>query len=206
MNRYNTIVILDWDDTLFPTSWISNNNIDISDEDVRMKYRIYFSELDNIVYNLLTDINKYSRIVIVTNASLKWFYSSVQMLPNSEGYIRSNIPIISARDLHSYNYPLEPNKWKVEVYNSLIQPIINTEQVQNIISVGDGPSEFYALTNLAFNNNKDIYYKTIRLVGNPTIKQLLEQIKIMNINIANIVFKKEHLDLVFGNRNIVKNR
>ena len=29
INNKSTLIILDWDDTLFPTSWVNKNNIEI---------------------------------------------------------------------------------------------------------------------------------------------------------------------------------
>ena len=31
-HKYRTLVIFDWDDTLFPTSWTVKNNINLSDD------------------------------------------------------------------------------------------------------------------------------------------------------------------------------
>lgn len=202
MNRYNTIVIIDWDDTLFPTSWVTKNNISVGDYKTRKKYKSLFSELDITAHNFLLNIGNHSRTILVTNASLSWFYTSLNMLPNTEAYIKSNIPVISARELHSPKFPNQPNKWKIQVYNKLIQPVITNGQLKNIISIGDGPSEFYALINLAFNNKKSIYYKTVRFLGTPNTTQLMEQISMVNKNVKNIIYKKTHIDLVFGNKNI----
>ena len=39
------IIFIDWDDTLFPTTWIHNNNINcINKEDIN-KYKLFFLEL-----------------------------------------------------------------------------------------------------------------------------------------------------------------
>ena len=39
INNTTTLIILDWDDTLFPTSWISKNNIEfLSNENKDLLY------------------------------------------------------------------------------------------------------------------------------------------------------------------------
>ena len=43
INNTTTLIILDWDDTLFPTSWISKNNIEfLSNENKDLLYNKFF--------------------------------------------------------------------------------------------------------------------------------------------------------------------
>ena len=51
MNINNTVIVLDWDDTLFPTSWVINNKIDLTDPNNRIIYYKFFNKLDNILYD-----------------------------------------------------------------------------------------------------------------------------------------------------------
>ena len=41
------IFIIDWDDTLFPTTWINSNTIDLENKNSVNEYKLYFIELDN---------------------------------------------------------------------------------------------------------------------------------------------------------------
>ena len=53
------IFIIDWDDTLFPTSWISKNNIEfLSNENKDLLYNKFFYKLDIKLVNLFTKMNK----------------------------------------------------------------------------------------------------------------------------------------------------
>ena len=36
------IIFIDWDDTLFPTTWIHNNNIDCTNKEDINKYKLFF--------------------------------------------------------------------------------------------------------------------------------------------------------------------
>jgi hypothetical protein len=195
----NTITIIDWDDSLFPTTWTSRKNINLKCKKQKNMHKTRFSELDNIVHNLLITISNHSKIIIITNASLSWFYNSLNMLPNTEYFIKKYTRVHSARDIHSKTYPNEQNKWKELVYISLIEPVLNIKQ--NIISIGDGPSEFYALVNLAIRNNKqNIYFKTVRFVEKPSFKVLIDQIRVIDNHAQSIIYEKRHMDLVFKNK------
>src|SRR2546423_12365702 len=43
----NTLIIIDWDDTLYPTSWSVDNSIDLTDPKSRYKYIKHFELLDD---------------------------------------------------------------------------------------------------------------------------------------------------------------
>mgnify|MGYP003704592463 CR=1 FL=1 len=58
INKNNTLFILDWDDTLFPTSWFIHNNINLHNSYMRNLYISYFIELDNVLYKLLKKLIK----------------------------------------------------------------------------------------------------------------------------------------------------
>ena len=66
MNTKKIVFIFDWDDTLFPTSWINNIN--------NNKYNILnnkkFIILDKILYLLISKCMIYGEVIIVTNATI----------------------------------------------------------------------------------------------------------------------------------------
>ena len=82
INNTTTLIILDWDDTLFPTSWISKNNIEfLSNENKDLLYNKFFYKLDIKLVNLFTKMNKCGKIIIITNALLNWIDMSISILP-----------------------------------------------------------------------------------------------------------------------------
>jgi hypothetical protein len=66
------IFFVDVDDSLFPTSFILSNNIDISNENDIEEYKLYFIELDDLISNLLMSLDEKGYVFIVTNANIKW--------------------------------------------------------------------------------------------------------------------------------------
>ena len=88
-NIYRTLIIFDWDDTLFPTTWLVQNNIDLADKDMQNKYIIMFSRLDNLLHRLLLAFSNKGQTVIVTNASIKWIDVALNMLPNTKQIIKN---------------------------------------------------------------------------------------------------------------------
>ena len=80
MKKNNSIIFIDWDDTLFPTSWVNKNNIDIKNI---TDYSI-FIKLDQYINTLLKKITNKCEIVIVTNALKKWILSCLNLLPQTK--------------------------------------------------------------------------------------------------------------------------
>lgn len=72
MNEQNTLIIFDWDDTLFPTYWLISTGINMRSLDDIRKYLVYFKELDTIVSKLLYEALRLGKVIIVTNASIDW--------------------------------------------------------------------------------------------------------------------------------------
>lgn len=194
MNTNNTLFILDWDNTLFPTSWILNNNIDIYRINNYHPYMLHFVELDNMIYRLLVKLVSIGRVVIVTNASLEWILTSFPLLPRTSQYIKKFVHIISANDRYQYRCPV--NDWKKCIFNYDISHIISTSK--QVISIGDSEYEYNALVNLSVQSkHKNKLLKSVKLVSTPDYDTLMDQLNVLTKSAYNICEKMRHLDLIF---------
>ncbi len=195
-NRYKTLIILDWDDTLFPTSWISNkiNNFNLTT--IQTSYISLFSKLDVLLEDLLAKLLKCGKVVIVTNATLKWITMTLQILPNTKKVIRNNIDVISAKDMYHKKYA-DMMLWKKLIFRDLvIKYFKENKYAENIISVGDASYEFNALVEL-YNKKKKRILKTIRLLQSPTYDLLIDQLEVLTKSVHKICDTKKHMDLKF---------
>jgi hypothetical protein len=119
------IFIIDWDDTLYPTSWVNKNSIDITKLSVLQEYRIYFLELDRTISTLLESLNQVGDVWVVTNANINWVKSCLVGLELSRKTIITNkIRIVSARDSYSFNNS-SPTEWKILTFQDIMEDIIN---------------------------------------------------------------------------------
>jgi hypothetical protein len=209
-NLYLTnIVIIDWDDTLFPTSWLNKNDIKLNDDNVKITYKIYFNELDKSIKNLLKSYSEISTIYIITNANMKWIKASLNTLPQTRKMIiNENIRIISSRDLYS-KQNIETTKWKLKTYETIVNTdlenifsIKNKKIMLNIISIGDAVYEYIALINLhdiltnktQNNSNINFYLKNIRFKSQPTFDFIIEQIDLVKKNKIQIINETNYID------------
>jgi len=211
------LFIIDWDDTLFPTTWINKNNIDFSKQNSFSEYKLYFLELDKTISLLLDSLNKVGDIFIVTNANINWIKSCLMNLNLTRNTIINNkIRIVSARDSYSQNNS-SPTEWKILTFQDIIEDIINKinknikpNTVINIISIGDAMYEYIALINLDNfiksyienkneTNKKKFNYllKNIKFIEKPEFEFIIDQIQVLHKNANDIINKLEFIDLKF---------
>ena len=200
--KYKTLIIFDWDDTLFPTTWVVKNNIDLGDEESRNKFIVYFSKLDMLLYKIFSECMKYGTIFIVTNASIRWVLLSSEMLPNTKKIIDRYLKIISARDTYQEKYPGKIDLWKKMVFQELVSKYFNKFPFQQIVSLGDAEHEFYALTDLYNESSltKHRLLKTVRLIKEPEFEYLIDQLEVLEKTIHKILTNKNHMDLTFKHK------
>jgi hypothetical protein len=203
------IFIIDWDDTLFPTNWVTKNNIDITDLDSYNKYKLFFIELDNILSNVINSLNKLGNVFIVSNANLAWVRNCLSILPYTNKLVNAfGINVISARDNYlSNNSTGSIMEWKISSFQDIIVNVLNSiagkfneKNYLNIISIGDAEYEYVALINLDnfFKVNKiDINYflKNIKFIEKPEFNILIEQLVMLKKNIQMVVDKLHFVDL-----------
>lgn len=211
------LFIIDWDDTLFPTSWINKNSIDFNKPNTYSEYKLYFLELDKTIGTLLNSLNEVGDVWIVTNASIKWIKSCLIILNQTRNtIIKNNIRIVSARDSYSQNNS-SPTEWKILTFQDIIEDILNkiTKNIKpntyiNIISIGDAMYEYIALINLdnflkSFVIRKGLGSSQKNTIGLNQSNQLdREEIK-FNYLLKNIKFiEKPEFDLVIDQMHVLE--
>lgn len=189
----NKLVILDWDDTLFPTYWTIENSIDVSNEPLET-----YSTVDNVVADLLRKLVRYSIVVIVTNASTRWIDATVEVLPQVKDILdRYTVQVISAREMYQDVYPNSVSLWKKHVFRNLEKKYSqNSRTVKEIISVGDADYEFNALTDL-YNHSSSLILKTVRFMKQPSYNTLVDQLSVLSDSVKDIYSRTTHTDLIF---------
>lgn len=211
------IFIIDWDDTLFPTTWITNNAIDLNSPTHVALYKVYFIELDKTISNLLKTLNEMGDVYIVTNANIGWIKTCLTVLELTRGVIIQNkIRIVSARDAYSANYN-SPTEWKVLTFQNIVKYIMDIiknklrpNTVVNVISIGDAMYEYVALVNLntfmtSYMGNQMLWkdknfkylLKNVKFMEKPDFEHVIEQIQHLDKSKEHLVNKMEFLDLKF---------
>jgi hypothetical protein len=197
MNK-NTLIILDWDDTLFPSSWIITNKINLNKEETRQKYIVFFAELDRLLYKFIKKAMAHGKVIIVTNALPIWVKTSLHTLPNTQRLL-TNTKIVSARKLHQ-SETTEMMEWKKRTFKDEVSQELQSSDIINIISIGDGDYEYKALIDLYKWNNENIkLLKSVKLMSKPSYDVLIDQLDVVYKAIDRVCTSDHHLDLKFMN-------
>lgn len=225
------IIFIDWDDTLFPTTWIHNNNIDCTNKEDINKYKLFFLELDKSITNLLEILtnNNDNAVYIITNANKKWVEICLSTLPNTASLIEKDVIILSAKD----NYIQKTSSmmdWKVLTFKDIVNNIyINNVNINNaleleglyaplhvsnpiqfignVISIGDSNYEYTALLNLYeyFKSNGFKLYNTSKKKEK---EYLLKNIKLVekpefDILVNQLHVLKKNINDIIEQKNVV---
>jgi hypothetical protein len=190
IRQSSTLIIIDWDDTLFPTSWMVKHNINLQ-ETYKLHIK-YFNKLDEQLYSLLKDILLCGDVVIITNATTSWIHTSLSVLPKTKK-LMEYIELVSARE--KYQKYVVMDNWKKHTF----MDEINKRQTQynNIISIGDAEYEYNALVNLYKESNiKHKYLKAIRFLKTTNNNKFIEQLVLLHHNITHICKLTRHTDII----------
>ncbi|KAH7649629.1 apicomplexan-conserved protein [Cryptosporidium bovis] len=173
-----TLIIVDWDDTLIPTTWMtSNTRFDLKNQQLGTILSLFFQEA-----------MKLGEVVIITNADPSWVYEiSERYLQEILFYLRK-IPICSARQFSTKNTHDMVN-WKFRAFYNVIQYFCDKEDgIKKIISIGDSYWDRDAVFSVYERNKKiEIIPKAVKFVNSPTYETLCEQIIILTSCLQEIV-------------------
>jgi hypothetical protein len=175
---YNSLIIFDWDDTLFPTSFLARNgyfsdkNIFSTEKDEKVLKKI--EKLEQAVIDLINISLTKGEVYIITNAVVGWVeFTSKQFYPNFYR-ILDKIKIISARGEWENIFPNNIQEWKIQTFSNL-RNNFNNKLVTNIICLGDSMLEIEAGKILA-KFFKEAFIKTVKFKEDPKIDELNKQL------------------------------
>jgi hypothetical protein len=194
------LIIFDWDDTLFCTSYVLDV---LSVEDIHscLPEEVQkFQLLENLVCELLILSKSLGETLIITNSSPGWVeYSSAKFMPNIQKILKE-IKVVSARGKYENKFPYDSRVWKINAFLDITDDdddniVDNDERFNkftNILCIGDSPIEIEAGLILASQfDNKLI--KTIKFKKNPSIDDLIKQLQLVLSNFEEILHSKKSL-------------
>ena len=224
-----TLIIFDFDDTLFCTKYLdtfalSYNDIfnsEISLADINPSLVREIKQLEETIIELFVNLRLNYDIIIISNADLKWINNCLTyFLAELKEYINeNNINIYSAKKMFS-KIVKNSKEWKNKCFKKVIYDKYKNDLHcdLNVVSVGDSKEEKNAVFNLAKNNEfRKINPKFIHMISFPSAASIILQLKYLNDNIndmvidnnsifkMNIQIKNEGAEIVCLTRNINKN-
>lgn len=197
----NTLVILDYDDTLLPTNWAAVQNRVALTDPVPAELLPPLAELSDTAIQTIDVCLNTAMVVIVTNASMEWVNrSGEKFIPTVLGHIeKQGIQVISARD-RLQNTGLPQKQWKIKVFEELINDVFGERMRDgsecSIVSIGDGEGEREACLEMCRNLGiNEWLFKSLKLLSQPTCQQLSSQHVLIQQAFLDILKVRQSLDM-----------
>ena len=141
------LVIFDWDDTLFPTTYL-NPVDDNMYELLREKFGPSLRMIEDEAIKLIQLTLKDALVVIITNAKKGWVeFSSSFFMPRLHALMmRGYLRVLSARVDYEEMYPFDTFKWKEMAFQKLWREenFLDRAAILNLIAIGDSDYEMEA--------------------------------------------------------------
>eukprot|EP00929_Paragymnodinium_shiwhaense_P037367 TRINITY_DN19923_c0_g1_i1.p1 TRINITY_DN19923_c0_g1~~TRINITY_DN19923_c0_g1_i1.p1 ORF type:complete len:332 (+),score=72.11 TRINITY_DN19923_c0_g1_i1:95-1090(+) len=200
-----TIIILDWDDTLCPsTTCMRTHGLSVLGEPPQGEVKRQLEALTEEVKLLIEAASQLAeKVVVVTNAEEGWVDLSCKAwLPGLQPTL-ALCEVASARSNWEPRGVVSPAGWKAKAFEEVIDRFYSRYQNQswkNIISIGDAPHEREALARVSgwAPPGKKCRSKSVKFVLRPSIEQLCRELQLLRESLRVIVQHDDDLDLHFS--------
>ena len=201
-----TLLIFDFDDTLFCTKYFDTFSLPYKDiftcrvslEEINPCLIRELKQLESSIIDLFSGVIQNYDIVIISNADMTWINNVLtHFLEELKEYINENdIKIYSAKNMFS-KFSKNKTDWKIKCFKKVIKEIYKNDLTYtelNIISIGDGSEEKKAVFSLSkINNFHKINQKFIRCISYPSAATIILQLNYLNNNLNNMVFENNSI-------------
>lgn len=197
----DTILIFDWDDTVLPTTWLSEQGLRLGPDTWPTEEQwAQLNALSLRAIETLEAAKRYGRVIFVTNGEQNWVELSCEKFMPLLCACLSDIKIVSARSEWEPLVGLKPSEWKLHAFNREISVFYEAcaDQVRNVVSIGDSQHERQALFDIMGRRQgwaKQCHTKSLKLAVRPAVEQLTMEHDLLVGCFAQILSHEGDLDL-----------
>jgi hypothetical protein len=219
------LIVLDWDDTLFPTSWLKdiwkpkcNGKWHMTPLPMRKWYRAPISKVEQVALAVLESAKALGRVVLVTNSRRPWvdnssnIFTPVLAQPLHEDPVVDVAYALECMGGMTYDtvknmddpqavYSYEENYYtegKAKTIASFVEEHFLGDETRNVLSLGDGVFERNATQRLRKPNLKARRadsIKTVKMMEDPSADQLCAQLQIILAALPGMVAHDFNFDI-----------
>ena len=173
----NNIIILDWDDTLFSTSYFLLKNKKLTIEEQQL-----FFKLGECVSKFINLSKYFGKIFIITNSTKKWLYKTAYNYLKINENLLDEVNVISARE--NFNEEIVPkHMWKSLIFKQLYKYFELSDSIVCISDSINDINEGKKLKTIFKNNN----ISTIKFINKPSPIQNIKEINLIIENLGKII-------------------
>jgi hypothetical protein len=164
------LILLDWDDTIMPTTYLQRRGIDLTTQEVPEDVAAVLAAYGEHAANTVRALSLHGSVVIVTNAEWGWVeLTAARFLPAVEPLLR-DLECISARSTFEPKGYATPMEWKEEAFAQVVSLRFGDRRGMPVLSIGDAKHEREAVHRLALRCG--IVPKSVKLMVLPDVDML----------------------------------
>ena len=169
--EYNSIIIFDWDDTLFcSTYYIKKKCFESISGAIQSK----INKLEQCVHQVLSMAIQYGDTYIITNANQNWVdFSAAKYYPSIVPLLQK-IKVLSARSLFEKKFPNDNRMWKLSAFAE-VGKLYEENKVTNLICLDDSDLEIEAGNKLSA-MFVETFLKTVKFREEPKPEHIIKQL------------------------------
>lgn len=180
--KNETCIVFDWDDTLFPSSFIDRKRLIHARqfEEIPAELQKSFAELEKTITRLITNACQYGTVLIITNAQTGWVeLTTSKFMPSLLPLLTKSVRIVSARSSFERFFPGDPLCWKAAAFAHELHQLQKTVGIalRNVMSFGDSIEERTAVKIAAGQLRSRA--KSVKFLDAPSPRQLHQQIEVV---------------------------
>ena len=200
-----TLIIFDFDDTLFCTKYFDTFSVPYKDifdcrislEEINPSLVKEIKQLEDTIIELFNNLQQKYDIIIISNADIKWINNCLtHFLSELNEYIKeNNLKIYSAKNIFG-KIVKDSNEWKIKCFKKVIKELYKNDLNfdLNVISIGDSNKEKKAVFNLSKSNEfNKVNIKFINMISFPSAASIILQLKYLNDNINDMILSNKSL-------------
>lgn len=177
-----TVVVLDWDDTLFPSSFVDRKKLIHARglDELPSELQRGFAELERATTRLITTAATYGTVLIITNAQTGWVELCVsKFFPSLMETLSKHVRVVSARSAFERFFPGDPLCWKAAAFAHELhqQQKAAGTALKNVLSFGDSMEERTAVKIAAGQLRSRA--KSVKFLDAPSPRQLHQQLEVV---------------------------
>lgn len=163
----NTIILFDWDNTLFSTSAVTQESHTLQEMEA----------LSSCVEAVLRVSRRLGHTAVVTNSLEGWVaMSSSQYLPRSWNLLHGT-EVVSARSQYEHMAPGNTAAWKHIAFRKILEANAwRSRSGINLIVIGDSMDEMAAASSVSKMSQTPVTLKTVKFKDNPSVNDVIQQL------------------------------
>lgn len=195
-----TLIILDWDDTLLPSTWLQMQGLHISSAPPDEAQGAELRRVARCVIKTLRRAKRLGHVIIVTNGERGWVELSCRKFLPEVAPLLEAIKILSARSAFEHMQPTSPVYWKRMAFQAEIGDFFKAHPMLadvdchgSMVSVGDSMQERTAL--MEATEGRGCWAKSLKLIERPSPDQLVKQHELLRDCLRPFVHYEGSLDM-----------